>query len=113
MTSPVEPGYVAPGMHSSDVPSSRARLDLLDPLEVSKLGGLELITEGVVEGFLSGLHRSPRRGFSVEFADAYLAMLATTVDRSAQVTDGVERLLGRSAESFAQWVAEHKEWFTN
>ena len=47
----------------------RARLDLLDPLEVSKLGGIEVITEGVVEGFLSGLHRSPRRGFSVEFAE--------------------------------------------
>ena len=56
-------------MDSSDVPSGRSRLDLLDPLEVSKLGGLELITEGVVEGFLSGLHRSPRRGFSVEFAE--------------------------------------------
>jgi uncharacterized protein (DUF58 family) len=56
-------------MNSSDLPSGRARLDLLDPLEVSKLGGLELITEGVVEGFLSGLHRSPRRGFSVEFAE--------------------------------------------
>ena len=49
--------------------SRRARLDLLDPLEVSRLGGLELITDGVVEGFLSGLHRSPRRGFSVEFAE--------------------------------------------
>ena len=48
---------------------ARSRLDLLDPLEVSKLGGLEVITEGVVEGFLSGLHRSPRRGFSVEFAE--------------------------------------------
>jgi uncharacterized protein (DUF58 family) len=47
----------------------RPRLDLLDPFEVSKLGGLEVITEGVVEGFLSGLHRSPRRGFSVEFAE--------------------------------------------
>src|SRR5215216_1064814 len=45
------------------------RLDLLDPFEVSKLGGLEVVTEGVVEGFLSGLHRSPRRGFSVEFAE--------------------------------------------
>ena len=27
------------------------------------------MTEGVVEGFLTGLHRSPRRGFSVEFAE--------------------------------------------
>ncbi len=56
-------------MDSSDAPRTRTRLDLLDPMEVSKLGGLELTTEGVVEGFLSGLHRSPRRGFSVEFAE--------------------------------------------
>ena len=56
-------------MDRPHAPSGRSRLDLLDPLEVSKLGGLELITEGVVEGFLSGLHRSPRRGFSVEFAE--------------------------------------------
>jgi len=48
---------------------ARDRLDLLDPLEVSTLGGLELVAEGVVEGFLSGLHRSPFRGFSVEFAE--------------------------------------------
>ncbi|HEU5040270.1 MAG TPA: DUF58 domain-containing protein [Gemmatimonadales bacterium] len=38
-------------------------------MEVSRLGGLEVVTEGVVEGFLTGLHRSPRRGFSVEFAE--------------------------------------------
>ncbi|MEP6571842.1 MAG: DUF58 domain-containing protein [Gemmatimonadota bacterium] len=47
----------------------RARVDLLDPLEASRLGGLEVLTQGVVEGFLTGLHRSPRRGFSVEFAE--------------------------------------------
>jgi uncharacterized protein (DUF58 family) len=46
-----------------------ARLDLLDPAEVARLGGIEVVTEGVVEGFLNGLHRSPRRGFSVEFAE--------------------------------------------
>src|SRR5690349_3622090 len=56
-------------MDRSDPPHGRARLDLLDPLEVSKLGGIELVTQGVVEGFLAGLHRSPRRGFSVEFAE--------------------------------------------
>jgi len=48
---------------------SPQRLDLLDPAEVARLGGLEVTTEGVVEGFLTGLHRSPRRGFSVEFAE--------------------------------------------
>jgi uncharacterized protein (DUF58 family) len=47
----------------------KPRLDLLDPAEVARLGGLEVVTEGIVEGFLAGLHRSPRRGFSVEFAE--------------------------------------------
>jgi uncharacterized protein (DUF58 family) len=56
-------------MHRPTAVPATPRLDLLDPYEVSKLGGLEVTTEGVVEGFLSGLHRSPRRGFSVEFAE--------------------------------------------
>lgn len=46
-----------------------ARPDLLDPYEVAQLGGLELVAWGVVEGFLAGIHRSPYRGFSVEFAE--------------------------------------------
>jgi uncharacterized protein (DUF58 family) len=69
LTSTVKSGYVARLMQHSDPATSRARLDLLDPIEVSKLGGLEIVTQGIVEGFLSGLHRSPRRGFSVEFAE--------------------------------------------
>jgi uncharacterized protein (DUF58 family) len=56
-------------MSRSAASASSARLDLLDPMEVSRLGGLEVVTEGVVEGFLTGLHRSPRRGFSLEFAE--------------------------------------------
>jgi uncharacterized protein (DUF58 family) len=48
---------------------ARSRLDLLDPIEVARLGGLEVLTQEIVEGFLTGLHRSPRRGFSVEFAE--------------------------------------------
>ena len=48
---------------------SPARLDLLDPAEVSRLGGIEIVAKGVVEGFLAGLHRSPFRGFSVEFTE--------------------------------------------
>ena len=54
---------------SIPAPPAHPRLDLLDPREASRLAGLELLTEGVVEGFLAGLHRSPRRGFSVEFAE--------------------------------------------
>ena len=56
-------------MNQVESPAGRARLDLLDPMDVARLGGLEFVAEGVVEGFLAGLHRSPRRGFSVEFAE--------------------------------------------
>jgi uncharacterized protein (DUF58 family) len=45
------------------------RLDLLNPVEVAGLGGIEVVARGLVEGFLAGLHRSPFRGFSVEFAE--------------------------------------------
>jgi uncharacterized protein (DUF58 family) len=45
------------------------RTDLLDPAEVARLGGIEIVAQGVVEGFLTGLHRSPFRGFSVEFTE--------------------------------------------
>jgi uncharacterized protein (DUF58 family) len=45
------------------------RLDLLDPADVARLGGIEIVAEGVVEGYLAGLHRSPFRGFSVEFTE--------------------------------------------
>jgi uncharacterized protein (DUF58 family) len=45
------------------------RADLLDPAALSQLGGIEFIARQVVEGFLMGLHRSPHRGFSAEFAE--------------------------------------------
>ncbi len=45
------------------------RADLLDPQQLARLGGLELTAREVVEGFVAGLHRSPHRGFSVEFAE--------------------------------------------
>ncbi len=51
------------------VASPDQRPDLLSPAEVARLGGLEVTTPGIVDGFLAGLHRSPRRGFSVEFAE--------------------------------------------
>jgi uncharacterized protein (DUF58 family) len=44
-------------------------LNFLDPSVLSGLNNLELRARVVVEGFLSGLHKSPKRGFSVEFND--------------------------------------------
>ena len=50
------------------MPSEAARA-LLDPAVIARLGTLELKARTIVEGFLSGLHRSPFKGFSVEFAE--------------------------------------------
>ena len=44
-------------------------LRFLDPAVIARLGTLELRARTIVEGFLSGLHRSPFKGFSVEFAE--------------------------------------------
>jgi uncharacterized protein (DUF58 family) len=46
-----------------------ARKSLFDPTTLAKYGRLSLIARNVVEGFLSGAHRSPYKGFSVEFAE--------------------------------------------
>jgi len=51
------------------VPGSARDRQFLDPAVVARLGTLELRARTVVEGFLSGLHRSPFKGFSVEFAE--------------------------------------------
>ena len=45
------------------------RADLIDPASLASLGRIEIIARWVVDGFLSGLHRSPKIGFSVEFAE--------------------------------------------
>jgi uncharacterized protein (DUF58 family) len=65
--------------HSADSPANgpgrggaaarTGRADLLKPAELAALGGLEFVARHVVEGFIAGLHRSPHRGFSVEFAE--------------------------------------------
>jgi uncharacterized protein (DUF58 family) len=47
---------------------SQARLKYLEPDVLQKIGSLELIAREVVEGLRVGMHRSPLRGFSTEFA---------------------------------------------
>ena len=50
------------GVHANE-------LRYLDPAVLSRIGSMELKARTVVEGFLTGLHRSPFKGFSVEFAE--------------------------------------------
>ncbi len=44
-------------------------MSYLDPAGLARVGNLELIAKQVVEGFLTGKHRSPYHGFSVEYLD--------------------------------------------
>jgi uncharacterized protein (DUF58 family) len=53
-------------MPSTPPPSPDADLD---PAALARFGRLELLARLVVEGVMSGLHRSPFKGFSVEFAE--------------------------------------------
>jgi len=53
-------------MSISQVPGTRK---YLNPEVVSKLRSMDLRARLVVEGFITGLHKSPYHGFSAEFAE--------------------------------------------
>lgn len=42
--------------------------DYLDPRTLAKIAALDIRARLIVEGFITGMHRSPYKGFSVEFA---------------------------------------------
>jgi uncharacterized protein (DUF58 family) len=48
-----------PGLHSK----------YYDPQKLARIKNLQLLARAVVEGYISGLHRSPFRGLSTEFAE--------------------------------------------
>lgn len=51
------------------MPEGNAAPRYLDPAALSKIKSMELRARLIVEGFITGLHRSPYHGFSVEFAE--------------------------------------------
>ena len=48
---------------------AKSRYQYLEPEAVAKLSNIPLIARTVVEGFVTGLHKSPYHGFSVEFSE--------------------------------------------
>ncbi len=48
---------------------AKTSIKYLDPIVVSKLKNIEIKARLIVEGFITGLHKSPYHGFSVEFAE--------------------------------------------
>src|SRR4051794_21133949 len=59
----------SPRLPSMPDVSHPSRADLFDPASLAALGRIEVVARWVVEGFIAGLPRSPRKGFSVEFAE--------------------------------------------
>ncbi len=50
-------------------PSPTQAPSLLDPRVLAKITSMSLLARSVVEGTLTGLHKSPHRGTSIEFAE--------------------------------------------
>jgi uncharacterized protein (DUF58 family) len=80
-----------------------SRADLLDPATIAALGRIEVIARWVVDGFLTGLHRSPRKGFSVEFAE----------HRPYQPGDELRYVDWKIAARADRWVVKQYEEETN
>src|SRR6266571_3915961 len=51
------------------MPPETSHLSYFDPLVLAKIANMSLRARHVVEGLLSGLHDSPYRGYSIEFAE--------------------------------------------
>lgn len=80
-----------------------ARADLQDPATLAALGHVEIVARWIVDGFLAGLHRSPRKGFSVEFADY----------RPYQPGDDLRYVDWKIAARSDRWVVRQYEEETN
>src|SRR5918996_2738419 len=79
------------------------RADLFDPASLAALGRIEIVARWIVDGFISGLHRSPRKGFSVEFAEF----------RPYQPGDDLRYLDWKIAARTDRWVVKQFEEETN
>jgi len=80
-----------------------SRADLFDPAALAAMGHFEIVARWIVDGFLSGLHRSPRKGFSVEFADF----------RPYQPGDDLRYVDWKIAARSDRWVVKQYEEETN
>jgi len=114
----------------SDIAAVAARALLTDELVGRKIGltGPQAYTNSELVEIIGDVLDRPLRyqevppdvvrqrfiglGLGAEFADAYIALLAETVDKPALVTHEVEKIVGRPALTFAHWVSEHRDLFT-
>ena len=48
---------------------AKQQFEYLTPAVVERFDNMELLAKSIVEGFITGLHKSPHHGFSIEFAE--------------------------------------------
>jgi uncharacterized protein (DUF58 family) len=75
----------------------------MDPAALAALGRLEVVSRWLAQGFLQGLHRSPKKGFSVEFAE----------HRPYQPGDDLRFLDWKVAARADRWLLKQFEEETN
>jgi hypothetical protein len=93
-----------PNSFTTSMESTRAtRADLFDPASLAALGRIEIVARWIVDGFMTGLHRSPRKGFSVEFAE----------HRPYQPGDDLRYVDWKIAARADRWVVKQFEEETN
>jgi uncharacterized protein YbjT (DUF2867 family) len=112
---------IAHALHSDDLVARRGRrLELTGPQSlthqqlVATIGEVldrplrfqELPPEVAKQGMI-------RQGIPEAFVEALLARYAREVGQPAPVTGEVERILGRPARTYAEWVADHAAAFRN
>jgi uncharacterized protein YbjT (DUF2867 family) len=114
----------------SDIAAVAARALLSDDLVGQKIPmtGPQALTNGELTAIIGTVLQRPLQylevppdlvrqrfiglGFAAEFADAYIAMLAQTLDKPALVTHEVEKILARPPLKFADWVSANRALFT-
>lgn len=75
-------------------------MSTINRLRLTQFGNLELLAKQVVEGFITGMHKSPFHGFSVEFAEHRLY-------NTGESTKNIDwRLFGRTDKLFSKKYEE-------
>ena len=66
---PPSPQLNFPTPHPTIPPMPVHRYEFFSSTDAARMGKLQFMARQVVEGVITGLHRSPHRGFSVEFSE--------------------------------------------
>jgi uncharacterized protein YbjT (DUF2867 family) len=122
-------GFADPFIHEVDVASVLARALLDDSLAGQKISitGPQSVTHAEMVSTIGEVIGRPLRyeeispseaaegiialGLPRSFADAMMARYSRELETPYPVTDGVEKILGHPARSYAEWVVDHTSAF--